>query len=64
MVLSLAASAVFSLYVANVDSHGSSYGSLVTAVTTRLWICVTTSEVLFGAEVDACRTDRPGVDSA
>ena len=55
LVVFLAASGLFSLYVANIDRYDSSYGSLGTVVVTMLWIYVTTSAMLLGAEVDALR---------
>lgn len=62
LVLFLAASGLFSLYVANVDRYDSSYGSLGTVVVTMLWIYVTTSAILVGAEVDALRIGELGSD--
>lgn len=59
LVLFLAASVLFSVYVANVDRYDSSYGSLGTVIVTMLWIYVTTSAILVGAEVDALRADPP-----
>lgn len=55
LVLFLVASGVFSLYVANVSSYDSSYGSLGAVVVTMLWIYVTVSAILAGVEVDALR---------
>lgn len=58
LLLCLAASALFSVYVANVDRYDSSYGSLATVIVTMLWVYVTTSAILIGAEIDALRADR------
>ncbi len=61
VTLLLAVSGGFSLYVANVEKYDSNYGTLGTIVITMLWIYISTSAVLFGAEVDAAEgvTDGP-----
>ncbi len=62
VVIFLAASGLFSLYVANIDRYDSSYGSLGTVVVTMLWFYVTTSAILVGAEVDALGSGELGSD--
>jgi membrane protein len=57
LVVFLVGSGLFSLYVANVEHYDSSYGSLGAVVVTLLWIYVTASAILFGAEVDALRVE-------
>lgn len=52
-VFFLGGSAAFSVYAANADRFDRSYGSLTTIVVTMLWIYVSVSTVLFGAELDA-----------
>lgn len=58
LVLFLTGSALFSLYVANVEHYDSSYGSLGAVIVTLLWIYVTTSAILLGAEIDALRVEQ------
>ncbi len=51
--LFLAASLIFSIYVANFGKYDNAYGSLGTAVVTMLWIYLMMTAILLGAEVDA-----------
>ncbi|MQA73092.1 MAG: YihY family inner membrane protein [Solirubrobacterales bacterium] len=52
-VLWLAASAGFSLYVANFGSYGNTYGSLAGAIVFLIWLWITNVAVLFGAQFAA-----------
>ena len=49
----IAASAAFSLYVANFGSYNRTYGSLGAAVTFLVWLWISNLALLFGAELDA-----------
>jgi membrane protein len=49
----LAASALFSLYVANFDSYNKTYGSLGTIVILLMWFYISAYCVLLGAELNA-----------
>lgn len=53
VVVWIVASAGFGLYVANVGSYGSTYGSLAGAIILLLWLWITNLALLFGAELDA-----------
>lgn len=49
----LAASAGFAVYVANFSSYNATYGSLGGVVVALLWLWLTNNALLFGAELDA-----------
>ena len=53
LVLWLAASALFALYVANFGSYNKTYGTLGGAVTFLVWLWITNIAVLLGAELNA-----------
>jgi membrane protein len=53
VVVWIVASVGFGLYVANVGSYGSTYGSLAGAIILLLWLWITNLALLFGAELDA-----------
>ena len=49
----LIASALFAFYVANFGSYNKTYGSLAAVVVFLVWLWVTNTAILFGAELDA-----------
>jgi membrane protein len=49
----IAASALFGLYIAHFNSYGKTYGSLGTVVTFLVWLWISNIAILFGAELDA-----------
>jgi membrane protein len=51
----LIGSSGFALYASGADSYDKRYGSLATVVVTMLWLYVSNSAILLGAEVDAER---------
>lgn len=53
VVVWLLASALFAFYVANFGSYNKTYGSLAAAVIFLVWLWVTNTAVLFGAELNA-----------
>ena len=53
LVLWVAASALFALYVANFGSYNKTYGTLGGAVTFLVWLWITNIAVLLGAELNA-----------
>ena len=53
IVVWIAASAAFGLYVANFSSYDKTYGSLAGVVVFLLWLWITNLALLFGAELDA-----------
>jgi membrane protein len=52
-VLWLAASAGFSLYVANFGSYGNTYGSIAGIIVFLIWLWITNIAILFGAQFAA-----------
>ena len=52
-VLWLAASAGFSLYVANFASYGNTYGSIAGVIVFLVWLWITNVAILFGAQLAA-----------
>jgi membrane protein len=53
VVLWIAASALFALYVANFGSYNKTYGSLGAVIVFLLWLWITNIAILFGAELNA-----------
>ncbi len=53
VVVWLIASALFALYVSNFGSYNKTYGSLAAIVVFLVWLWVTNTAILFGAELDA-----------
>lgn len=53
IVVWIAASALFALYVSHFASYNKTYGSLAGAVVFLLWLWITNLALLFGAEFDA-----------
>ena len=53
LVVWVAASALFALYVANFGSYNKTYGTLGGAVTFLVWLWITNIAVLLGAELNA-----------
>ncbi|HEY1488338.1 MAG TPA: YihY/virulence factor BrkB family protein [Micromonosporaceae bacterium] len=53
VVLWIAASAGFALYVANFSSYNKTYGSLAAVIVFLVWLWITNLAILFGAEFDA-----------
>jgi membrane protein len=53
IVLWLAASALFALYVANFASYNKTYGSLAAIIIFLVWLWITNLAILLGAELDA-----------
>jgi membrane protein len=49
----IAASAGFALYVANFGSYNKTYGSLAGVIVFLMWLWITNVALLFGAELDA-----------
>ncbi|MFU8876160.1 YihY/virulence factor BrkB family protein [Micromonospora sp. SL4-19] len=49
----LIASALFALYVSNFGSYNKTYGSLAAVIVFLVWLWVTNTAILFGAELDA-----------
>ena len=62
-VLWLAASAGFSLYVANFGSYSSTYGSLAGVIVFLIWLWLTNVAILFGAQF-AAELERTGKAAA
>lgn len=62
-VLWLAASAGFSLYVANFGSYGNTYGSLAGVIVFLVWLWITNVAVVFGAQF-ACELERTAAAAA
>jgi membrane protein len=53
VLLWIAASLLFGLYVANFGSYNKTYGSLGAAISFLVWLWISNIALLFGAEVDA-----------
>lgn len=53
LLLWLASSAAFSLYVANFGSYSETYGSLAAVIVFLLWLYISAYAVLLGAEINA-----------
>jgi membrane protein len=53
VVLWIAASAAFALYVANFSSYNKTYGALGGIITFLVWLWITNIAILFGAELNA-----------
>jgi membrane protein len=53
VVIWIAASAGFALYVANFGSYNKTYGSLAGVIVFLMWMWITNVALLFGAELDA-----------
>jgi membrane protein len=53
VVLWIAASAVFAVYVANFSSYNKTYGTLGSVVAFLVWLWITNLAILFGAELNA-----------
>jgi membrane protein len=53
VVLWIAASAGFALYVANFSSYNKTYGSLAAVIVFLVWMWISNLAILFGAEFDA-----------
>jgi membrane protein len=53
IVVWIAASVLFGLYVANFGSYNKTYGALAGVVVFLLWLWITNVALLFGAELDA-----------
>jgi membrane protein len=49
----IAASVLFGLYIAHFNSYNKTYGSLATVVTFLVWLWISNIAILFGAELDA-----------
>jgi membrane protein len=49
----IAASALFAVYVANFSSYNKTYGSLAAIIVFLVWLWITNLAILFGAEFDA-----------
>jgi membrane protein len=74
VIIWLAASAGFAVYVANFGSYNKTYGSLAAVIIFLVWLWITNIAVLLGAEIDAelqrsraiqaghAETDEPYVD--
>ena len=62
-LLWLAASAGFSLYVANFGAYSSTYGSLAGVIVFLVWLWLTNVAILFGAQF-AAELERTGVAAA
>lgn len=53
VLLWIAASALFALYVANFSSYNKTYGALASVVVFLVWLWITNIAILFGAELNA-----------
>ena len=53
VVLWIAASALFALYVANFSSYNKTYGALASVIVFLVWLWITNVVILFGAELNA-----------
>jgi len=53
VVLWIAASALFALYVANFGSYNKTYGALASVIVFLVWLWITNVVILFGAELNA-----------
>ena len=53
VVLWIAASALFALYVANFSSYNKTYGTLASAIVFLVWLWITNIAILLGAELNA-----------
>lgn len=53
VVLWVAASALFALYVANFSSYNATYGSIAGVIVFLVWLWITNLAILFGAELNA-----------
>ena len=53
VVLWLAASALFALYVANFASYNKTYGALASVIVFLVWLWITNIAILLGAELNA-----------
>jgi membrane protein len=62
-LLWILASAGFSVYVANLGSYGNTYGSLAGVIVFLIWVWLTNSAVLFGAQF-AAELERTGLTAA
>jgi membrane protein len=49
----IAISALFALYVANFSSYNKTYGALASVIVFLVWLWLTNSAILFGAELNA-----------
>ncbi len=63
VVLWLAASAAFSLYVSNFSSYHEAYGALAGVVILLLWLYLSSFIALLGAEIDSEIEHQTAVDS-
>jgi membrane protein len=52
-VLWLVASALFAFYVANFSSYNKTYGALASVIVFLVWLWITNTAILFGAELNA-----------
>jgi membrane protein len=53
VVLWIAASALFALYVANFSSYNKTYGALASVIVFLVWLWITNTVILLGAELNA-----------
>ena len=53
VVLWIAASGLFALYVANFSSYNKTYGALASVIVFLIWLWITNVVILFGAELNA-----------
>jgi membrane protein len=53
VLLWIAVSALFALYVANVSSYNKTYGALASVVIFLVWLWITNTVILLGAELNA-----------
>jgi membrane protein len=53
VVLWIAASALFALYVANFSSYNKTYGALASVIVFLIWLWITNIAILLGAEFNA-----------
>jgi membrane protein len=53
VLLWIAASALFALYVANFSSYNATYGSIAAVIVFLVWLWITNLAILFGAELNA-----------
>ena len=63
VILWLAASIVFRVYVANFGTYNETYGSLAAVVILLFWLYLTSFVVLLGAEINAELEHQTGADS-
>jgi membrane protein len=53
VVLWIAASALFALYISNFSSYNATYGSIAAVIVFLIWLWITNLAILFGAELNA-----------